>query len=257
MPLVIHLSSQSHTLLTTPKPPEDCSTYLQLLQTFILKNALSQGKEVHSFIVHRGFAFATRKPFHNKLIFMYVKCGSLVDARKVFDQMKERDIISWNTIITAYRRHGYPQEAVTLFHHMQQTGLQPDQFTLPTYCQPVKADNVDNRKILEKPAQTIDSQESEIPTQTEQLAELEKPIEDKGTNTGPLKTKKLAVELSKKQTDAEVHVETKKLAVIETLKQFERPLKVEVQTQKDPPEENKSKMDTSDGNKEDIVKVIG
>ncbi|XP_059069535.1 pentatricopeptide repeat-containing protein At1g11290, chloroplastic-like [Cryptomeria japonica] len=118
-----------HILLTTHKPPEDCSTYLQLLQTFILKNALSQGKNVHSFIVHRGFAFATRKPFHNKLIFMYVKCGSLVDARKVFDQMKERDIISWNTIITAYRRHGYPQEAVTLFHHMQQTGFQPDQFT--------------------------------------------------------------------------------------------------------------------------------
>lgn len=60
---------------------------------------------------------------------MYIKCGSLLDARKVFDHMKERDIISWNTIITASRRHGYPQEAVSLFHHMQRTGLHPDQFT--------------------------------------------------------------------------------------------------------------------------------
>ncbi|XP_059069530.1 pentatricopeptide repeat-containing protein At4g13650-like [Cryptomeria japonica] len=70
-----------------------------------------------------------RTSFHNKLIHVYVKCGSLVDARKVFDYMKDQDIVSWNTIIAAYRRHGSPQEAVTLFHRMQQTGLQPDQFT--------------------------------------------------------------------------------------------------------------------------------
>ncbi|XP_059069395.1 pentatricopeptide repeat-containing protein At3g24000, mitochondrial-like [Cryptomeria japonica] len=86
-------------------------------------------KNVHSFIAHRRFAFSTRTTFHNKLMYMYVKCGSLVDTRKVFNHMNERDGVSWNTIIAAYRRHGYPQEAVTLFYHMQQTGLQPDQFT--------------------------------------------------------------------------------------------------------------------------------
>ncbi|XP_057873039.2 pentatricopeptide repeat-containing protein At3g12770 [Cryptomeria japonica] len=105
------------------------TTYIQFLQTFILKNAHSQGKNVHSFIAYRQFAFAPCTAFHNKLIYMYVKCGSLVDGRKVFDHMKERDRASWNSIIVAYRRHGYPHEAVTLFHHMQQTGLQPDQFT--------------------------------------------------------------------------------------------------------------------------------
>ncbi|XP_057873032.2 pentatricopeptide repeat-containing protein At1g11290, chloroplastic-like [Cryptomeria japonica] len=69
---------------------------------------------------------------------MYAKSGSLVDARKVFDHMEQRDNLSWNTIIAAYRRHGYPQETVTLFHHMQQTVLQPDRFTfatvLPTFA---------------------------------------------------------------------------------------------------------------------------
>ncbi|XP_057821304.2 pentatricopeptide repeat-containing protein At3g12770-like isoform X2 [Cryptomeria japonica] len=75
------------------------------------------------------FAFSTRTSFQNKLINMYDKCGSLVDARKVFDHMKGGDGFSWNTIISAYRRHGFPHEAVTLFHQMQRTGLQPDQFT--------------------------------------------------------------------------------------------------------------------------------
>ncbi|XP_059068257.1 pentatricopeptide repeat-containing protein At4g21065-like [Cryptomeria japonica] len=107
-------------------------TVPQLLQTCILKNALSQWKKFHSFIAHRRFAFASCTTFHNKLIYMYVKCGSLVDACKVFNHMKERDSVSWNTIIAAYRRLGYPQEAVTLFHQMQQTGFQPDQFTFAT-----------------------------------------------------------------------------------------------------------------------------
>ncbi|XP_057858599.2 pentatricopeptide repeat-containing protein At2g27610-like [Cryptomeria japonica] len=88
-----------------------------------------KGTNVHSSITHRRFAFATRTTFQNKLINFYVKCERLVDAHKVLDHTRERDSISWNTIIAAYRRHGYPREAVTLFHQMQRTGLQPDQFT--------------------------------------------------------------------------------------------------------------------------------
>ncbi|XP_057837804.1 pentatricopeptide repeat-containing protein At3g09040, mitochondrial-like [Cryptomeria japonica] len=118
-----------HILLTTHNPPADYSTYLHLLQTCILKNALSQAKKVHSFIAHRRFPFATLTTFHNKLVYMYVKCRSLENARKVFDHIKKRDTVSWNTIIAAYGRHGCPHEAVTLFHQMQETGLQPDQFT--------------------------------------------------------------------------------------------------------------------------------
>ncbi|XP_057852299.1 pentatricopeptide repeat-containing protein At5g39350 [Cryptomeria japonica] len=118
-----------HILLTTHNPSGHSYTYLQLLQTCILNNAISQGKYVHSFIAHWQSAFATRTSVHNNLINMYVKCGTLVDARKVFDQMKEPDVCSWNTIIAAYRRHGYPQEAVRLFHQMQRTNLLPDRFT--------------------------------------------------------------------------------------------------------------------------------
>ncbi|XP_059068822.1 pentatricopeptide repeat-containing protein At4g30700 [Cryptomeria japonica] len=122
------LKEALHFLFTTYNPPEDYSTYLQLLQTCILKNALSQGKNVHSFTIHRQFEFAKRPTFHHKLMYMYVKCGSLVDARKVFDHMKERDSVSWNTIIAAYRRHGFPHEAVTMFHRMQETGYAQNGF---------------------------------------------------------------------------------------------------------------------------------
>ncbi|KAH9297554.1 hypothetical protein KI387_029236 [Taxus chinensis] len=116
-------------LLTTHNLPVDSNTYLQLLHTCIANNALSQGKKFHSLITHRRFEFATHTFFQNTLINLYVKCGSLVDARKVFDGMPERDGCSWNAMIAAYRRDGYPQNALILFHEMQRTGVQPDEFT--------------------------------------------------------------------------------------------------------------------------------
>ncbi|KAH9288068.1 hypothetical protein KI387_032185 [Taxus chinensis] len=118
-----------HIILNTHNTPVDCNTYLQLLQTCIAKNALSQGKHMHSLITQRGFSFATRTTFQNNLINMYLRCGSLVDARKVFDDMTERDVSSWNTIIAGYRRYGFPREALTLFHQMQHRGVQPDPLT--------------------------------------------------------------------------------------------------------------------------------
>ncbi|XP_057865085.2 pentatricopeptide repeat-containing protein At2g13600 [Cryptomeria japonica] len=111
------------------------SVYLQLLQTCIAKNALSQGKQAYSVISYRGFAFATVAFFQNKLIDMYAKCGSLLDARQVFDDTKEGDCFSWNAIIAAYRRHGYEQDALTLFQQMQRIGVQPDRFIFSSIIQ--------------------------------------------------------------------------------------------------------------------------
>ncbi|GLJ38244.1 hypothetical protein SUGI_0778560 [Cryptomeria japonica] len=134
------LKEALHCLLITHSNPVDSSTYLQLLQACIAKKALSEGKQIHSYIKSNGFTSATNVFLQNAFINMYDKCGSLVDARKVFDEMTERDVFSWNMIIAAYRRHGLPQEAFTLFHQMQRKAVvQPDQFTFSAVL-PVCAD---------------------------------------------------------------------------------------------------------------------
>ncbi|XP_057865084.2 pentatricopeptide repeat-containing protein At2g22070 [Cryptomeria japonica] len=122
-------------LLTTQNPQEDFRVYLQLLQIGIAKTALSHGKQIHSLISYRGVAFSTHAFVRNKLIDMYIKCGSLVDARQVFADMKERDCFSWNAMIAAYRRDGCPEEALTLFQQMQRIGVQPNQFTYSSILQ--------------------------------------------------------------------------------------------------------------------------
>ncbi|XP_057826384.2 pentatricopeptide repeat-containing protein At4g02750 [Cryptomeria japonica] len=80
-------------------------------------------------LVNKAFGFSTGAFFQNKLINMYANWGSWIDARKVFDEMTKQDVFSWNVIITAYRRYGCSHEALKLFNQMQQTGIQPDQFT--------------------------------------------------------------------------------------------------------------------------------
>ncbi|XP_057847984.2 pentatricopeptide repeat-containing protein At3g26782, mitochondrial-like [Cryptomeria japonica] len=125
------LKEAMHILLNTHKPSVNSGTYLQLLQTCIDKNALSEGKQIHSHINDRGFTFATDTFLQNRLISMYDRCGSLVNARQVFDHLTERDIFTWNVILAAYRRHGFPRQALVLFHQMQRTGVRLDQFT---YC---------------------------------------------------------------------------------------------------------------------------
>ncbi|XP_059067355.1 pentatricopeptide repeat-containing protein At2g13600 [Cryptomeria japonica] len=66
--------------------------------------------------------------FQNQLINMYAKCGGLVDARQVFDEMRARDLFSWNVIIATHQRHGSLHEALTLFNRMRDSGVQADQF---------------------------------------------------------------------------------------------------------------------------------
>lgn len=56
--------------------------------------------------------------------------GKLATARQHFDQMPERNVLSWNALIEGYVFHGQPVEALNLFQHLMKDDLQPDQFTL-------------------------------------------------------------------------------------------------------------------------------
>ncbi|KAH9293983.1 hypothetical protein KI387_040810 [Taxus chinensis] len=123
------LKEAIHILLTAHNSSVDSSTYYDLLQACIDQKALNEGKQIHSHINDRDFTFATHTFLQNKLINMYDKCGSLPDARNIFDSMTEPNVFSWNMIISAYRRHGFSHQAFTLFYQMQRTAVHPDQFT--------------------------------------------------------------------------------------------------------------------------------
>ena len=89
--------------------------------------ALQQGKEIHNFTLRNEFELDIF--VGTALIDMYAKCGSIKDARLVFDQMSEKDVVSWTAMIPGYAIHGHGEDALTLFYQMQHAGLKPDHIT--------------------------------------------------------------------------------------------------------------------------------
>lgn len=75
---------------------------------------LDVGRQFHGHSVKFG-GFTQDRYVGNTLIDMYVKCGWLDYGRKVFDEMPERDVISWTTLIVAYAKIGNMLAAVDLF----------------------------------------------------------------------------------------------------------------------------------------------
>ena len=56
---------------------------------------------------------------------MYAKCGSIVEARQLFDLMTDKNVVTWTAMISAYGLHGHGNEALKLFNEMLHSGLPP------------------------------------------------------------------------------------------------------------------------------------
>eukprot|EP01018_Ginkgo_biloba_P008990 Gb_03996 [translate_table: standard] len=112
--------------LTGMKP--DSVTIVSLLCSCARLATMQQGKEIHAYINRNGFQLNIFVV--NALIDMYAKCGSLYHARQLFDKMCQRDAVSWTAMIVGYGMHGHGEEALSLFHQMQQAGMKADHITL-------------------------------------------------------------------------------------------------------------------------------
>ncbi|XP_050204969.1 pentatricopeptide repeat-containing protein At2g22410, mitochondrial-like [Mercurialis annua] len=66
----------------------------------------------------------------NGLINAYVTSGFIGYARQVFDDMSDRNLVSWNSMIGGYSKMGWCKEAFLLFKEMREKGMKPDEFTL-------------------------------------------------------------------------------------------------------------------------------
>ncbi|KAJ0975299.1 hypothetical protein J5N97_017264 [Dioscorea zingiberensis] len=80
-------------------------------------SSLRQAKFIHGFVVR--CSFEQNLMVGTSLIDMYVKRGSLGSARHVFDQMQQRNLVTWSTMISGYGMHGKGEDALELFHQMK------------------------------------------------------------------------------------------------------------------------------------------
>ncbi|KAG9450396.1 hypothetical protein H6P81_010361 [Aristolochia fimbriata] len=88
---------------------------------------LGHGLWVHRYVLVKDFSKNVR--VNNSLIDMYARCGSISLAAQVFEEMHNRSIVSWNSIIVGFAINGYAAEALEHFTLMGKAGLQPDGVT--------------------------------------------------------------------------------------------------------------------------------
>ncbi|PQM42498.1 pentatricopeptide repeat-containing protein [Prunus yedoensis var. nudiflora] len=86
------------------------------------------GQAVHAHALKLGF-----EPYlfvSNALIHMYASCGYLGFAQKVFDGMRERDLVSWNSLICGYSQCNRFENVLGLFKAMQAANVRADAVTM-------------------------------------------------------------------------------------------------------------------------------
>ncbi|XP_056163220.1 pentatricopeptide repeat-containing protein At3g62890-like [Syzygium oleosum] len=104
-------------------------TVMSILPACAHSAALDRGRRIHDYARRAGLD--SNPSVQIALAAMYAKCGSLVDARCCFFNLKagDRTSVAWNTMITAYASHGYGTEAVSAFEEMIKSGVHPDDIT--------------------------------------------------------------------------------------------------------------------------------
>ncbi|XP_027339627.1 pentatricopeptide repeat-containing protein At4g08210 [Abrus precatorius] len=94
--------------------------YSAVLKACGLVGDAELGKLIHRHITQAKLEFDT--VLMNALLDMYVKCGSLKEAKQVFYEIPCKNSTSWNTLILGHAKNGLVNDALNLFDLM----LEPD-----------------------------------------------------------------------------------------------------------------------------------
>ncbi|KAK9678091.1 hypothetical protein RND81_11G187300 [Saponaria officinalis] len=105
----------------------DYVTFATLLSGFNDEKTVNEMVQIHTHVVKLGFSSAMT--VCNTLVDCYCKCRLLDSGFRVFNEMAERDCVSYNAMITGYVNDGMNREAVELFLEMQKSGFGPSEFT--------------------------------------------------------------------------------------------------------------------------------
>lgn len=96
-------------------------TYANVIKACSNLTALQEGQEVHHEIIKGGHDEDTY--VGNSLISLYSCCNCINEARRVFDAMMDRDVVSWTAMIMGYAQQGLANDAKILFYDMRGQNL--------------------------------------------------------------------------------------------------------------------------------------
>ncbi|GAV84358.1 PPR domain-containing protein/PPR_2 domain-containing protein [Cephalotus follicularis] len=106
----------------------DSVALVSILSAAANLSALNKGKEIHGFIVRKGFIL--EGSVASSLVDMYAHCGTLESAYKVFNHVRNKGLILWTTMMNAEGLHGRGKAAIDMFNRMKNEKIAPDHITI-------------------------------------------------------------------------------------------------------------------------------
>lgn len=108
----------------------DAVTAINLLGACAQAESSLCGRSVHAYVIRRHFL--PHVVLQTALLEMYGKVGKVESSEKIFGQITDKTLVSWNNMIAAYMCMEMHQEAITLFLDLLNQPLYPDYFTMTT-----------------------------------------------------------------------------------------------------------------------------
>ncbi|KAJ1298489.1 hypothetical protein BS78_01G457500 [Paspalum vaginatum] len=106
----------------------DNFTFPPVIKACTAVSCLRLGRAVHCRVLRTGHG--GNVGVQTGLLDMYAKSGHIDVSRRVFDCMVQRDLISWNAMVSGYSLNGCFREAVEALQEMQLDAMRPNASTL-------------------------------------------------------------------------------------------------------------------------------
>ncbi|XVF61600.1 hypothetical protein PTKIN_Ptkin08bG0143300 [Pterospermum kingtungense] len=103
------------------------ATMLTVLSACSHLASWEKGEKIHCYIKEAGYELC--QSLATALIDMYAKCGQIEKSRELFNSMKEKDVVSWNVMISGYGMHGDAKSGFQIFQQMEESNIKPNDLT--------------------------------------------------------------------------------------------------------------------------------
>ncbi|KAI3979824.1 hypothetical protein MKX01_013919, partial [Papaver californicum] len=105
-------------------------TMLNMVNLFADFRSSKLARLTHVYVVNNSVVRSVGVPITTYLLNMYAKCGNIALSRRLFNNLNQKTVVSWSSMIVGYIRCNKLEDGVELFVKMQDDNILPNEITL-------------------------------------------------------------------------------------------------------------------------------